>query len=106
MSFLSHLSYLTRIKDLRPLLKALYSLGLLNSDISTAFIEINKKALMEDVKCISVHVISPGRNLMGILIKRCKLMSLIRKSIHSHHLVASSGAWWCLSGITIKQMMN
>lgn len=42
---------------------------------------------MEDVKCISVHVISPSMNLMGILIRRYKLMSLIRKS---HHLVASS----------------
>lgn len=48
----------------------MYSLRVLNLDINTAFIEINKKALMEDVKCISVHVISPGMNLMGILIRK------------------------------------
>lgn len=46
---------------------------------------------MEDVKCISVHVISLRMNLMGTLISRYKLMSLIRKYMHSHPLVASSG---------------
>lgn len=91
MSLLLPLLHLTRLQALRPLLKALYSLGLLHLDINTAFIEINKKALMEDVKCISAHIISPGMNLMGILIRRYKLMSLIRKYIHSHHLVASVG---------------
>lgn len=80
-------------KDLIPSLKALYSLELLNSDINNSGIEINKKALMEDGKCISVHVISPSMNLMGILIRRYKLMSLIRTYIHSHPLVTSNGAW-------------
>lgn len=86
----SSVSYQNR--DLRPLLKALHSLNLLNSDINNFFIEINKKALMEDGKCISVHVISPSMNLMGILIRRYKLMSLIRKYIHSHPLFTSNGA--------------
>lgn len=88
---ISFLSY--QNKDLRPLLKALNSPGLLNSDINNSVIEINKKALMEDGKCISVHVISPSMNLMGILIRSYKLMSLIRKYIHSHPSVTSSGAW-------------
>lgn len=57
------------MKDLRPLLKALHSLGLLNSDINNSFIEINKKALMEDVKCISVRVISPKYEFNGYLNK-------------------------------------
>lgn len=83
---------LTRIKDLRPLLKALHPLRHLNSNIINSFIEINKRTLMEEVKCISVHVISPSMSLMGILIRRYKLMSLIRKYIHSHPLLASNGA--------------
>lgn len=57
------------MKDLRPLLRALYSLGLLNSDINNSFIEINKKALMEEVKCISVHVISLKYEFNGYLNK-------------------------------------
>lgn len=69
----------------------MHSLVLLNSDINNSIIEINKKALMEDVKCISVHVISLRMNLMGTLIRRYKLMSLIRKYMHSHPLVASNG---------------
>lgn len=53
--------------------------------------EINKNALMDDGKCISVHVIAPGMNVMGILIRRYKLMSLIRKCVHSQPFASSVG---------------
>ena len=57
------------MKDLTPLLRALRSLGLLNSDINNSFTEINKKALMEEGKCISVHVISSKYEFNGYLNK-------------------------------------
>lgn len=57
------------MKDLTPLLRALRSLGLLSSDINNSFTEINKKALMEEVKCISVRVISPKYEFNGYLNK-------------------------------------